>query len=352
MEKRAMKILIIQTAYIGDAVLTLPLVQAVKQWFPNATVDVVVIPSTVNVLENHPLIFETKVFDKHKKDSGFLGLLRTAKNLRKMCYNIALIPHRSLRSSLLALVAQIPKRIGFSTSSGKFWLTNIVECEKNIHEIERNLLLLEPLGFSTKEKILPNLFPSERDKKTVSDFFIQQNIPAERTIIAIAPGSVWNTKRWLKEHFISLSKKFSEKNFSIIFVGGKNDERLCAEIQRSVSEKNIFNSAGKFTLLQSSEIIHRSSVLVSNDSAPMHLAVAMRTPVVAIFGATIPEFGFAPNGEFDSIIEMKSLSCRPCGIHGGNVCPIQMFDCMKNISAEMVFDATISVLKKIPMKKS
>jgi heptosyltransferase-2 len=346
MEKRAMKILVIQTAFIGDVVLTLPLIQEAKKHFKDCIVDVVTIPSTINVLENHTSISETIIFDKRKNDSGFLGLLRLAMTLRKKNYDVAFIPHRSLRSALLAALAQIPKRIGVSTSSGKFWFTNVVPYERNIHEIERNLTLLEQLGFSPTEKILPNLFPSERDKKIVDIFFSEKTISLEQKIIAIAPGSVWNTKRWLKENFISLSKKLVEENFSVIFVGGKNDEQLCTEIQNSVSSNNIFNSAGKFTLLQSAEIIRRCSVLVSNDSAPMHLAVAMRTPVVAIFGATIPEFGFAPYGEFDSVMEQKNLSCRPCGIHGGNVCPIHTLDCMKNISVEMVFDATITMLKK------
>jgi heptosyltransferase-2 len=111
--------------------------------------------------------------------------------------------------------------------------------------------------------------------------------------------------------------------------------------------KNVFNVAGKLSLLQSAELIKRSHVIISNDSAPMHLAVAVATPVVAIFGATVPEYGFAPRGAHDIVIETKGLKCRPCSIHGGKTCPIGTFECMIAITPELVVNKVMPFLRKM-----
>ena len=110
-------------------------------------------------------------------------------------------------------------------------------------------------------------------------------------------------------------------------------------------KKNIVSAAGDLTLLQSSSLIKRCRVVVSNDSAPMHLAVASRIPVVAIYGATIPAFGFAPYGKQDVIVETSGLSCRPCSIHGGERCPIETFDCMKRITADEAFRNVLAIVE-------
>ncbi len=334
LEKCKMKILIIQTAFIGDVILTLPLAQEVKSFFPSPEIDFIVIPSAQNLLENNPAISQTIVFDKRKKDSGVGGTIRVSKKIREQEYDTAFIPHRSLRSALLAKLANIKERVGFSTSAGKFLFTKNVHYEQSLHEIERNLSLLHPFGYSKREKVFPILYPSENDKTIVNDFLTS----GASKIIAIAPGTVWNTKRWLKGNFIKLGKLIASAGYSVVLVGGKDDNVLCEEIKTKIDSSFVINSAGQFTLLQSAEILRRCSLLVCNDSAPLHLAVAMKTPVVSIFGATVPRFGFYPYGENDIVIEDVNLACRPCSIHGGDKCPLETFDCMKNISAGMVFE--------------
>jgi heptosyltransferase-2 len=173
----------------------------------------------------------------------------------------------------------------------------------------------------------------------VSAFLANQaaNIPKKHdSLVAIAPGSVWNTKRWPKEHFITLAKMLMDDGISIILIGGRDDLALCSEIRNALGG-NAVNAAGMLTLLQSSELIQRCVVLVSNDSAPVHLAAGVRTPVVAIFGATAPHFGFAPRGANDLVVEIDGLSCRPCAIHGGKRCPIKTFVCMNDLKPELVF---------------
>lgn len=338
------KAVIIQTAFLGDVVLTLPLVQELKRNYPHCLIDVVVIPRCAEIIENHPDVNEIILFDKRKSEKGISGVLSKVKELRRKEYDIAFVPHRSVRSAALARLANIPRRIGFSNSSGKWMFTDVVLYKQEQHEVVRNLQLLKPIGIQTEEKILPRLFPSEEDKQTVEQL-LKQHALLNQQFITIAPGTVWNTKRWLPERFAQLASRMNEKGLGVVLLGGKEDEMLANEILKQGNSQRLVSSVGTLTILQSAELIRRSSVLVTNDSAPLHLASAMQTPTVALFGATIPEFGFGPIGEQKIVLETKELSCRPCSIHGGKECPIQTFDCMKSITVEMVEK---EVLRLIP----
>jgi heptosyltransferase-2 len=129
-------------------------------------------------------------------------------------------------------------------------------------------------------------------------------------------------------------------------VGGQSDVEICRRIEAHSNPDRVWSFAGELSLLESAELIRRCAVLISNDSAPMHLGVAVRTPVIAIFGATVPEFGFAPHGTHDEIVEVSGLACRPCGIHGGRRCPIGTFDCMLNITPDDVLSQVHRILRQ------
>jgi heptosyltransferase-2 len=335
------KFLIIQTSFIGDVILTLPLLQVLRRNFPNSKIDFILIPRTAELLKNHPDINDVIVFDKRGRDSGISGLMRLRKILSAENYDVALIPHRSFRSAFLALISGIGERIGFDKSSAKFLYTHIVEY-KNIHEIERNLSLLIPLGIRVDRKELPNLYPSDDDINYVDSLLSSYGI---KNLIGISPGSIWATKRWLKEGFSDVASKFTGIGFDVALIGGVDDFMLCEEIKTIAGGKNVFNFCGKLSLLQSAELISRCKVLITNDSAPMHMAVAVGTPVVAIFGSTVPEFGFYPYGEKDIVVQVDNLYCRPCGIHGHGSCPEGHFKCMKLIKSEDVFKKAMSLIQ-------
>jgi len=330
--------LVIQTAFIGDAVLTLPLIQVLKKVDVGASVDVLVIPRTSELFSSHPAVERVIVFDKRGRDSGLRGMRQVARAIAERRYDVALIPHRSMRSALLPWLGKIPTRIGFDRSAGWFLMTQTVRYEPSLHEVERNLSLLQPLGIQWAERELPSLFPTAADVQRVDQLLENSSLTKSTPLIGIAPGSVWKTKRWLKERYTDLVRDLVRNGFSVILVGGKEDELLCQEIMTRVDSQRAMSTAGQLSLLQSAELIRRCRVFISNDSAPMHLAVAMRTPVLAIFGATVPEFGFAPYGNHSVILETKGLPCRPCSVHGGQRCPIRTFDCMMNISTEAVFE--------------
>ncbi len=337
------RILIFQTAFLGDVILTLPLAQVLHRHLPDARIDFLTTPNAAAILRNHPAIHSIIVYDKRNSQRGIGGMFSVSRIIKENQYDAALVPHRSFRSAVVVALSGIPIRAGFDTSAGRFLFTNIVRYEKNNHEIERNLALAAVMNVAHAGKELPSLYPSQEDVSAVDRFFSENSIDSKKSIIAVAPGSVWNTKRWLSERFSDLVKMIVSAGMQVILIGGKEDEKLCGEIAAGAAKKEIFNSAGALTILQSAELIRRCAVLVTNDSAPMHLAVAMRTAVVGIFGATVPAFGFAPYGERDVVVQTEGLSCRPCSIHGGDTCPIGTFECMTKISAETVFENVMRI---------
>jgi heptosyltransferase II len=329
-------ILVIQTAFIGDAILTLPLIQVLKRQYPESSIDVLGVPRTAEIFAHHPALANFIPFDKRGRDKGIRGFWRLRTKLLHQKYDLIIVPHRSLRSALLTWLLHPGMSIGFDRSAGSWLFKNIVRYNPSSHEIERNLSLTTPLHISPVPTELPRLFPSMHDVQMIDSVWHTHGFNRFPTMIAIAPGTIWNTKRWPAERFASVCRHVASEKIAILLLGGREDEELCKEVKDSAQVENVFSVAGQLTLLQSAELIRRCKVLISNDSAPMHLAVAMGTPVIAIFGATVPEFGFAPRGEHDVVMEIKGLKCRPCSIHGGTQCPIKTFECMLSIPSEMV----------------
>ena len=287
--QKTSKILIIQTAFIGDVLLTTPLIQAAKELFPKASIHFLAIPSTANIIETHPMLDKVFIIDKRGKDRGLLKLIQFAKKLRSESYEIALIPHRSLRSAALAFHAKIPHRIGFDKSAGAFLFTQKIHYRQDLHEVERNLSLLAHYRKSFP-RLMPRVYPTQADGALIDQFIAETSLNFEHYRIAIAPGSIWATKRWHKQGYAELCRKLGQQSrLKIILIGGPVDKSLCDWIIQSSGVEAI-NAAGRFTLRQSAELIRRCRLIVTNDSGPMHLGVATGTQVIALFGPTVRDF--------------------------------------------------------------
>jgi heptosyltransferase-2 len=326
------KILIVQTAFIGDVILATPLAEAALQRFPGSRVDFMAIPAAANLLEKNPFVHRVLIFDKRGRQRGLAALWKMAAGLKQEQYDLALVPHRSLRSALLVWLAKIPQRVGFDRSAGS-WLFTARVPYKQKHEVERNLDLLRALNGAIPIPS-PKIIWEAADTQIV-DGFCGDDIKG-KWFCALAPGSVWATKRWLPEHFAGLARRLiAETGAQIYLIGGQSDVELCARLAREIGEACL-NTAGKLTLRQSAALLDRCQILVSNDSAPTHLGAAARCKVVTIFGPTVPAFGFAPFGDGHIVIE-KNLPCRPCSSHGSKRCPIGTHACMLKISVEEVF---------------
>jgi heptosyltransferase-2 len=337
------KILVIQTAFLGDVILTTPLIKVLKNEFKSYQIDFLTIPNSVNIVQNNPNINTIISFDKKENDKGLKGLLILCKQLAAEKYEICLTPHKSLRSAILSYATGARYRIGFTRSAFKKAFTHLIEYNPNIHEIERNLSLLKALKIEYK-RCLPEIFPSLEDKIYVDNRLKSSLLYGnKKKLFAVAPGSIWPTKRWSIDSFKNTSKALEKHGYKIVLIGSKQDRKVCTEIVEICSEA--VSHAGELTLRQTRYLLDFCAGLLTNDSAPLHLAMAASIPVFAIFGATVPEFGFAPFGPYSCIIENKYLACRPCGIHGGKKCPIKTFDCMHTIKPEMVTEKITNYFK-------
>jgi heptosyltransferase-2 len=335
------RILIVQTAFLGDVILTTPLIKGLRGVFPDSSIFFLLIPETKRLLDNNPHLNEVLTYDKRGR-KGVGTFLQILEQVKKHNFDLAVIPHHSFRSALLTYLAGIPVRIGFDKSAGSILFTRKVTYRSDIHEVERNLSLISEFE-SPPIDSSPELFPSADDFSFAHEQLFDSGIQEGDRIVAVAPGSVWATKRWLPERFAEVSQSLMDQSgIKVVLLGSDEDRALCDKIADLMKEKPL-NLAGRIDILQTAALISLCSVLLSNDSAPVHLTSAMKKPVVAIFGSTVPEFGFAPY-KVSHLIVQKKLPCRPCGIHGKRKCPEKHFRCIKEITAEEVFRAVLSLI--------
>lgn len=316
-------VLVIQTAFLGDVVLTTPLLSVLAQ--QHGPVDVVTTPAAASLLEHHPAVAAVYPYDKHGAAQGWRGLRRLGSALRARRYSSVYLPHRSWRSAILALWAGAAERVGFADSPAGLTYTRRVARPGSGHEVERLLALAHPL---------PGAAPPVTLGLTPADHAVAEGWLAARGVAsgftAMAPGSVWGTKRW--PYYGDLAARIEGP---VVIVGGREDAPLAQGIVEGSGGK-VVSAAGELTLRQSAALIRRARILVTNDSAPLHLATAMGTPVLALFGPTVPEFGFGPRGTGDVTLGHGELSCRPCSRHGPQVCPLGHHRCLRDLTVEAV----------------
>ena len=323
--------LVVQTAFLGDVVLTTPLLEVLATRL--GPLDVVTTPAAAPLLETHPAVRRVIPYDKRGKDRGLRGMLALARTLQAERYAAAYLPHRSLRTALLAWLARIPTRIGFRDGWPLFY-TEARPRPKGAHEIDRLLRLASgspALTGAAMPHAMPTLVTTSEDRASVEGFLREHGIGDP--FVALAPGSIWGTKRW--PYYKELALRLSERA-AIVTVGGSEDASLGEEIVRAVEggrgRSRAVNGCGRLTVRQSAEIIRRATLLVTNDSAPLHFAQAVGTPAVAVFGPTVPGFGFGPRGPRDRVAEVAGLACRPCSAHGPRTCPLGHHLCMRSLS--------------------
>jgi heptosyltransferase-2 len=339
------RILIVQTAFIGDVILITPLIRETRKIFPDSVIDVLVTKGNQAILLNNPNLDNILVTDKKR----VINYLKTLFSLIKNRYDIAITPHRSARTLTLIFLAGIRVRIGFNRDIYRHLLNYQLRHPKDVHKAEKNLELLSPfignkypkLKVSTdiKEKLnwYSELFPTKDDL----DYASQYLYPEKN--IALAPGSVWNTKRWSKENYIKLARLLKENSFNLVFIGSKGERDLAQEIIDKAEIKAI-NSCGELSILQSAALISQCTALVCNDSGALHIGNAVNTQVFAFFGPTVQRYGYYPYRPNDHVFEID-LDCRPCGMHGHKQCPLGHHNCMKMIAPEFVLDKIITLIK-------
>ena len=307
-------------------ILTTPLLARLAT---EGTVDVVCTPAAAGLLANNPAVRNVIVYDKRGADRGVAGFTRLASTLRQRRYDASFLAQGSVRSGALALVAGIPKRVGFSTSAGRAFYTARLRSPEGAHHASRLLSLADWRhdGSTNTARPRPRLYPGENERAAVDALL--RGVASSEPLIALAPGSVWATKRW--PYYADLARLLST-DARIVVVGSDADQPLGEAIAQATDGRSI-DATGRLSLLASAELIGRARLLVTNDSAPLHLASAMDTPTLAVFGPTVPAFGFGPLAERSEVLEVNGLACRPCDRHGPKRCPLGHWRCMREITA-------------------
>jgi heptosyltransferase-2 len=311
---------VIQTAFLGDVILTTPLLEVLAA--RHGPVDVVTTPGAAQLLETHPAVRQVLRHDKHGSERGPGGILRLARRLRANGYARAYLPHRSWRSGLAARLAGIPERIGFADAPARHLYTARVP-HRGAHEVDRLLALADaPPGGR------PSLGLTDADHGAAIAWLETAGVPSR--FVVMAPGSIWGTKRW--GQFPALAHAVDA---FVVVLGGPEDRDLGEAILAAAPGRSA-NACGALPLRASAAVLSRAAVLVTNDSAPLHLAQATATPTVALFGPTVPAFGFGPRGASDRIEEVSGLACRPCSRHGPARCPLGHHRCMTDLEVDRV----------------
>jgi heptosyltransferase-2 len=311
------RILVIQTAFLGDVILASPVWENLHLQFPNAQIDVVVKKGNQSLLAAHPFIGQVFVFDKQQK---IKNLWKLGKTLRANKYDLVLNLQRFASSGLFTFLASGKESRGFEKNPLSFLYTKKFkhEMKPDWHEVDRNLSLIADLVPAPSRR--PQLYPSMEDLKVIQNY---QDVP----YYCLAPTSVWFTKQAPKKTWLNLINKLQKPNQHIFLLGAPSDVPYLDQLQKEATDQNVVNLAGKLTLLQSAALMASAQHNYVNDSGPLHLASATNAPVSAFFCSTVPEFGFGPLSDVSNIIEVKDLACRPCGLHGHKSCPKGHFKC-------------------------
>ncbi len=324
------KILIIQTASLGDVVLATPLIEKLHHFFPQAQIDFILKGGNEALLRNHPFLKRVMVWDKSGKKYRKLRELITI--VREQKYDLVINTQRFASTGLLTVLSGAVQTTGFKKNPFSLFFTHrlvhkISGKKGDPHEIERNLKLIEE--YTDTAIVKPKLYPSQHDFAKVSQYKTKQ-------YITISPGSLWFTKTFPKEKWTEFVKNLDEE-LVVCFLGSGKERKMIDRIIEASGHANSLNMAGSLTLLESAALIRDAFMNYTNDSAPLHLASAMDAPVAAVFCSTVPEFGFGPLSAKSIVIQTnEKLVCRPCGLHGKRVCPKKHFKCAETITTKQL----------------
>ncbi|MFN0049226.1 MAG: glycosyltransferase family 9 protein [Cytophagales bacterium] len=314
-----MKFLVIQTAFIGDAILATAVLEKIHTFYPKVQIDYLIRKGNEQLFDNHPFI--NKLWIWNKKRNKLKSQIDLILQIRKVKYDYIINCQRYLSSGIFSIFSGANETVGFDKNPVSFLFTKIVKHHfDGTHEVARNQKLIAFLTNNLASK--PRLYPP---------LLILEN----RSFVTISPSSVWFTKQFPEHKWIEFIDKLP-LDIEIYLLGAANDKSYNEHIiQKSTRKTGIFNKAGLYSLLDSAALMQKAKMNYVNDSAPMHLCSAVNAPVCVVYCSTVSEFGYGPLSDISHIVETKeALSCRPCGIHGHKTCPEMHFKCAKTIDIE------------------
>jgi len=331
-----MRLLVVQTARVGDLVLTEPLLRALAQRRERPEITLVTSRAGDELLADLPGVERRLVLDKRWNASGSVSFVRVLRELRAVGIDVAVTAHRSFRSGLLVRGSGAGLRIGFRGAAGAWAYNRKLPWDPRAHAVDRYLALATPLGVQAGEvDAAPRLPVAEEARRGVDRLLAEAGVGPGEALLCMAPGSTTATKRWLPERFAELAAGARGFGLLPVLVGASAERALGARIVRE-SRAAALDLTGRTSLRELVALLARARALVANDSGAAHIAAAVGTPVLSIFGPTVPEMGYTPRGALLRVAEPPALDCRPCHRHGPPRCPRGHFRCMREISVAQV----------------
>jgi heptosyltransferase II len=326
------RILIIQTASIGDVILVTPVIEKMHNFYPEAKIDLLIKKGFEDLFMGHPFVQNLWLWEKsHKK---YKNLYLLAKEIRKAKYDIVINAQRFVSTGFLTLFSGAPVCIGFDKNPLSLFFTKRVKHligngKMNSHEVDRNLALVSHM--TDHKTQTPKLYPTTEDYARMSPY-------KTKAYICVAPASLWFTKQFPEQQWVDFIKKLPEY-LHVYLLGSKSDVNLCNTIIKDSEHANSINLAGKLSLLESAALMRDAQMNFVNDSAPMHLASSVNAKMTVIYCSTVPEFGFGPLSDDSVILQTdEKLKCRPCGLHGHKECPEKHFRCATSIPTQKLLE--------------
>lgn len=309
------RVLVIQTAFLGDAILGTALLERIHSQHPRCRIDYLVRKGNEGLFVGHPFLNSVLTFDKSRKLSELMRLVRL---IRANRYDAVLNAQRFASSGLLTALSGARMTVGYDRNPfSMLFHRRVTHRMTGQHEVDR-LSDLFPVS-APQGRPLPRLYPTAEDDRVASAL-------VTRPFITIAPASVWFTKQWPETRWVEFIRQVPER-FDVLLTGGPGDAPLCQRISDAAG-RPVTHLAGRLTLLQTAALMARAAMNYANDSAPVHLASAMNAPICQVYCSTVPGLGFGPLSAHAHIIETTvALDCRPCGLHGHRACPKGHFRC-------------------------
>lgn len=335
-----MKILLVQTSFLGDTILSTPVIAALKKRYPEAELWMMTTPLSSDLVRNDPLIEGVISLDKRNKEKGLPGLLRMSHKLRSMAFDRTYSLHRSYRTALMLWLARIPVRIGCADAKGRFLYHRVKKRNFEQHDVIRNMSILEGEIDLDPDTMQMRLFASAWSE---IDSCLRHVLPPPGSYAVMAPGSAWRTKMWHWQGFREVARHLLGEGVNVVLLGAESDRTVCAKVAEGLP---IVDLSGKTRIAEAMTIVQNARLMVCNDSMSLHMASAMHIPTVVIFCATSPSFGYGPWKNRAIVIEQENLDCKPCRRHGSVKCPNGTEACMRGPAPERVIAAIRELLEE------
>lgn len=321
------KVLIIQTAFLGDVVLATALIEKLHQFYPNAQLDFMLRKGNETLLKDHPLLKNVHVWDKI--GGKYKNLLKLLQRVRAQKYDVVVNLQRFGTTGIFTALSGASQTVGFDKNPFSRFFTKRYthNMESGAHEVERNQSLITDITDDRAAK--PKLYPLEADFAKVASL-------KQAPFICMAPTSVWFTKQYPLEKWVELLNSM-EPGYKIYLLGSPADKEYCNTILSHAMHPDVVNLCGQLNLLESAALMRDAVLNFVNDSGPMHLASSQNAATCAIYCSTVPRFGYGPLADFSVVVQKEDpLYCKPCGLHGYKACPEKHFRCARDIQNEQL----------------